>query len=342
MILRYTFDMYSRSFVFLLPLFFFVFFTTIFFSHAQQFGGYDAYDVLVSDQNPSPGVSVDFSIQSKKSLSSNIRSVRWLVDGVERGSYANKLTFTEVSGDSPKQIVANIHYFDVFGELRYIKVSRWIRPVIFDILWEADSVVTPMYRGHRLAGPSVPIRISANMRYTNQNGFRYTEKDFSFRWMIESRYYGDRGPGVSSIVYTEGGDYFNRHLFVQVEATLVSDSRIVFERMINIPITEPRLLVYPHTLFFGLSRDTVIPASFSSGDEPVTASIYPFYFSQADFDKNTIQYRWFVNNSTSQPKEGRKLNISARGSGAEIPVRVFAYNENEDLQQSDTIITFHL
>ena len=309
---------------------------------AQQYGGHDAFDVQVSKPYPSPGEYVTFSIQSNNLFSSNIRSVRWYVDKIEQKDLENKFEITEIASGVPKQITAYIHYFDSGNVRRYTEISRWMRPVIFDILWEADSVVTPLYRGHKLAGPHTPITLSAKVQYLDQNGATYTEKDFSFRWMIESRYHRDRGPGVSSVVYEKGGSYFNKYIIVQVEAALIHNSRITFEKVINVPIVEPRLLVYPHTLLHGLARNRVFSEDITLNTERVTASVYPFYFSQDDFEKNAIHYRWFVNNETSHLKEGRKLDISVEGAGAEIPVRVFAQNENKDLQQSDSSFTVHL
>ena len=325
-----------------LVLVFFFAVASVSFSLAQQYNSYDAYDVFVSDPHPSPGAYVDFTIRSNKSFASGIRSVQWYVDKVERHDLEGKFTITEIAGSVPKQVTAQIHFFDSQGNRQYAEVIRWIRPVIFDVLWEADSVVTPLYRGHKLAGPQTPIKLSANVQYVDQGGAVYTEEDFSFRWMIESRYRDERGPGVSSVVYEEGGSYFNKYILVRVEVALISDNTVSFEKVINVPIVEPHLLVYPHTLLYGLSRDRVISKDLAFGTEKVTASVYPFYFSQTDFEKDAIQYRWYVNNETSHLKEGRKLDISVEGDGAEIPVRVFAQNENKDLQQSDIIFTFRL
>ncbi len=308
----------------------------------QEQGSYSAYEISVSEPYPSPGEYVDFTIRSNQSFVSSIHSIIWQIDGIEQAAYTNKTKITEIAGSVPKQVVARIQYFDSQGQRRFANISRWIRPVVFDILWEADSVVTPLYRGHRLAGPQTPIKLSAKVQYIDQSGIIYTEKDFSFRWMIESRYHDERGPAASSVVYEKGGSYLNRYIIVRVEATLISSGRVSFEKVTNVPIVEPRLLVYPHTLLYGLSRDRVFSEYLSPGSEEVTASVYPFYFSQSDFEKNAIQYKWFVNNEASHLKEGRKLDISVRGEGAEIPVRVFAQNENKDLQQSDIQFTFRL
>ncbi|MCY4577108.1 MAG: hypothetical protein OXB96_01580 [Candidatus Kaiserbacteria bacterium] len=305
-------------------------------------GEYDAYDMVISESYPSPGEYVDFTITSNKSFVSSIQSVAWYIDGVEQVAYANKTKITEIAGGVPKRINAQIRYFNSRGERKATSIAQWIRPAIFDILWEADSVVTPLYRGHRLAGPQTPITFSAKIQYIDQNGVVYTEKDFSFRWMIESRYHDDRGPGMSSVIYEKGGSYLNKYIIVQAETTLISNGEVSFEKVINVPIIEPRLLVYPHTLLYGLSRDRVVSQNLSLGSEEVTASVYPFYFSQSDFTKNAIQYKWFVNNQTSHLKEGRKLDISIQGGGTDIPVRVFAQNENKDLQQSTIQLTFRL
>ena len=327
-------------FSFIFYLFIFLSFSV---SFSQTFGGYDAYDVVVSNTGPTPGEYVDLTIRSNKSFSSSIRSVRWYVDGVERPEYENKFKLTEIAGSSPKQVVAYIHYFDVLGERRYVEITRWLRPVIFDILWEARSVVPPLYDGHRLAGPGTPVVISAKIQHVDEGGRVYNEDDFSYRWMIESRYHDDRGPGVSRIVYEEGGNYFNRYIIVKAEATLISDGSVAFEKTINIPVVEPRVLVYPHTLLYGLSRNQVISENTLFGTEKVTASVYPLYFDRDDFNKDAIQYKWFINNASKYLKEGRKLDISLEGEeGVLIPVRILAQNENNDLQQIDSAFNFRL
>ena len=330
-------------YLFPLLLVFFGIFAATPFVFGQQHGGYDAYDVLVSNSFPSPGQYVDLTIRSNKSFVSGVRSVRWYADNVERKDYADKLEFTEIIGSSPKRITAYIHYFNVFGEKRYTEISRLIRPVIFDILWEADSVVTPLYKGHKLAGPQVPVKISAKVQYVDSSDFTHTENDFSFRWMIDSRYHKERGPGVSSVLYEKGGDYFNRYIIIRAEATLISDGEVSFERTINVPIVEPRILVYPHSLLYGLSQKKVISQETLFDGEKITASVYPFYFSQTDFAKDAIQYKWFVNNEVSHLKEGRKLDVSIEGNeGVLVPVRVFVQNEHKDLQQTDTTFSFRL
>ena len=334
----YSFSGYRSFFLF------FVFFCLLFspFALAQQQGGYDAYELYFNTDTPSSGEMVDVSIRSGKVLTSNIRSVRWFVNGQERTEFLNKLTMSEIGSVSPKQIVARIIYFDIFGQRRRIELTRWIRTAVFDVLWEGDSVVTPRYRGYKLAGPQVPINLSAEIQHIDQSGTVYTEKDFSFRWEIENKFYGDVGPGESSVVYEEGGTLLNNFVSVKVQATLINDPGVLFEKFINIPIAEPRIFLYPHTLLYGLFTDRVTPKDAVLTEQPVTVSVYPFYFGKSDFEKNAIQYKWFVNNGTNHQKEGRKIDISIDGEDISIPIRVHAQNINNKQQNLEGFFTFGL
>ena len=154
-------------------------------------------------------------------------------------------------------------------------------------------MTTPQYRGHRLVGPETPIKISAKIHFIDQNGTTYTEDDFSFRWEVKSEFLEDRGPGVSSVVYGKGARHVGESVFVRVEATLINRNDILLERVLFVPITEPKVLVYPSTLLHGLSDNTTASKNvILSDDKPATFSVYPFYFSKGDFEKNAIQYKW--------------------------------------------------
>ena len=233
------------------------------------------------------------------------------MNGEERKSASESFTLEDVAGTSAKRVVANIVYFDLTGERKYAQIDAWIYPVIFDILWEADSVVTPLYRGHKLAGPGVPIRISANIQYTDRSETIYTPEDFSFRWEIESRLHSDQGPGVSSIVYEEGADFYNNRILVKVNASLIYNSSISFSKTITIPVSEPQLLLYPYTLLYGLSTNHTFSQDLFSDTQKVTSFAYPFYFSKSGFDSGAIQYKWFVDGGLYPRKEGRRIDVSA-------------------------------
>ena len=332
---------YMRSLSFILPVFLFFFlFLSVPHSFAQQL--FNAYEFDVSERNPSPGEEVGISLRSRRSSTSTIRSVRWYFDDVEQKDLKNSMKIAKVSSGVPQKISADIIYFVGESQQQFTAIE-WLRPIIFDLLWEADSVVTPLYRGHRLAGPEVPIRVVAKIQYTDPRGTTYTEKDFSFRWQVESEYRYEQGPGVSSIVYEEGGGYFNNYVTVEAIATLISNSSVSVERVVSVPIVEPRLLVYPFTLLYGLSTGKTIPKeAIVPQNQKITLSVYPFYFSRESFVKNAIQYIWFANEEVSPLKRGRKLDISVTGDLTFIPVKIVAQNEEKNSQQAENLFSLSL
>lgn len=328
----------------IVPLSLFLIFTTLI-SFAQQRGNDSAYLLEIDERVTSPGTPITVHIRAGDLRTASIRSVRWFVDGQEQKEEEDSLSLQEVVGNSAKNVTAQIIYFTQSGNRRYMSASTQITPVTFDLLWEGESVTTPLYRGYPLAGPQVPIRVYAEIQYVDSTGVSYTEDDFSFVWEVETKFHETKGPGASSIVHEEGGTLINNRVFVLARATLINNTSVRYEKAINIPITDPRLLVYSYTPVRGLITEYVIPQDIAVVDpkQPITAALYPFYFSARDFSNNiTMNYHWFVNNAAKPSKRGRKVDISLRGEDASIPIRVFARNEEKTLQTAKNTLEFHL
>ena len=308
---------------------------------AQRIGDQDAFVLQVDETIPAPGKEVTVHIRSGDLQVSSIRSVRWFVDGREREEFGNKLSIKEVVGNRIKNVSARITYFTRSGDRRYINADTEIHPVIFDLLWEGDSVVTPLYRGYPLAGPQVPIRVYAEIQYIDRGGITYTEDDFSFVWEVETGFHPDTGPGVSDIVYEEGGTLINNSVFVLARATLINDNRVRYEKAIHIPIVETRLIVYPHTVTRGLITERAVPESVLIRQQPLTVALYPFYFSREDFENpGTVSYQWFVNGERTASREGRKVDVSLDGEGVTIPIQVLVRNSEKKEQESVMTLDF--
>ena len=308
----------------------------------SQQSPFDAFILFVDEEFPSPGDTVRAAIHANEASPTSIRSVRWFLNGEEQTRHANSLDFSFINGNSPQQLVAQIVFFDASGQRNYAEVLRWIRPVIFDIFWEGDVVTIPNYTGQKYAGPRTPILFSTKLQFIDTEGVIYTEEDFSFRWEIESRSYGGRGPGASSLVYEEGGSLLNRSLTVRAFASLISSPSLTFDRSITVPITLPRLLVYPHTLLHGLYTDLVVPSVFSLSDQSTTFSAYPFFFDRSDFQKDRIHYRWFAGSESQPLHEKRRVDVSVEGEDTRIPLRILAENENESTQRAENAFIVEL
>lgn len=328
---------------FVLPICFGVFLLAPTVSFAQQVGNPAAYALTINDTVPSPGEAVVVRIESRDERTTSIRSVRWFVDGQERVEFTDKLSLTEMVGNAQKRVVARIVYSLAGGLHRYINATTTVNPVTFDLLWEGLSVVTPRYRGYPLAGPQVPIRVFAEIQYFDGNGISYSEDDFSFVWEVETSFHEDTGPGVSSITYEKGGSLINNDVYVLARATLISDRDVQFQKALRIPITDPRVIVYPYTLTRGLITEQVIPKDVAIQKQPLTTSVYPFFFSRDDFENpNTISYTWDIHNGQTSLQQGRKVDISLQGDNTIIPAKVSVQNRRRPQQKAQNTFRISL
>ncbi|MDE0243675.1 MAG: hypothetical protein OYG31_03130 [Candidatus Kaiserbacteria bacterium] len=310
---------------------------------AQQVGSPTAYLLEIDEGVPSPGKEVTVHIRGEDERVTSIRSIRWFVDGQERTAYTDKMSLKEVVGNQQKRIVARIVYSVQGGIRRYINATTAINPVTFDLLWEGHSVTTPRYRGYPLAGPQVPIHVYAEIQYIDRNGITYDENDFSFVWEVETSFHEDTGPGVSSIVYEKGGSLINNDVYILARATLINDHTVRFRKAVSIPITESRIIVYPYTVTRGLITERAIPSDVAIRKQPLTTSLYPFFFSREDFENpNAISYTWNIRDGLSPLQQGRKVDISLRGEDTIIPVQVSAQNREKTQQKAQNTLNVSL
>ena len=310
-----------------------VFFIFIFLNSAYGQEKYsDSYSIETEGEIVT-GSTITASLKNGSDSTQSIRSVDWYVGDAEQKKFKNKLYLELNVPNSPIFITANIIYFDIFDKRRSAQVTRIIQPILFDVLWEGDTAVTPGYRGHKLVGPDAPIVLSAHIEYINLFGTIFTEKDFSFRWLIDFKYSKEGGPGKYKIVIPEGIDYLSEYLNVRVEATLVNDTSITFTKNISVPVSQPVFLAYTHSPLYGLNTRRAIPKNSIIIKKPVTISLYPFYFSKKDLDADLIRYNWFVSNGKDVSKTGRRLDISVEGESVRIPFKVNIQNENNNLQR---------
>lgn len=322
---------YSRFLPFSIGIFFFL---LLFFSFAAygQNKFSDAYFIKI-DGDISPGNNVLASLENGNSSIQSVRSVDWYIDETKQEKYKNKLSLDVPVSNTPSFITANIIYFDILNNRQSAQIIRIIQPILFDILWEGDTITIPEYRGHKLVGPDSPVTLSAHIQYTNEFGSIFTEKDFSFRWLINFKYSKESGPGKHTITIPNAINYLSGVLNIQLDATLISDDSQTFRKNTFIPVSTPVLLAYTHSPLYGLNTRRVVSENSIILKKPLTISLYPFYFSKKDFESDLIRYNWFVNNNKNVSKMGRRIDISIEGESVRVPFKIDVQNENNSLQK---------
>ena len=292
----------------------------------------DAYKFYIMDEFPAPGETVTINIHPNEQPVQKIKSVIWTIGGRVISEHKNSLKIEYLVKNTPEQVVADITYIDR-DENRYtLQVSKWIAPVIFDILWEGLSATTPLYDGYRLVHRGTPVRITSTVQYIDSRGNIFDENDFFFDWE-QSSHKIEQGSGKNSIIIEDTGSTLRNEIPVTVKISLPNNNRIQIRKTIFIPFTESRVFLYKHSLSRGLNTRRVVVDNDIVVDDPFTVSVYPFYFSRNDFEKNSVQYWWFVNNQPNPINEARRVSLSYEGEGTPTRLSVQIQNDNEKYQK---------
>ena len=195
-----------------------------------------------------------------------------------------------------------------------------IRPIIFDLLWEADSVVPNGYRGLPLPGPYTPIRVSAYIRYIDRNGVLRDENDFFFDWKQNSKVVPRRGVGENTIIL-DGFNYVESPIDV---SSIISFSDEIDDarKIISINLEIPKILLYKFDNLTGLSNLTIRETDIFL-DDITTISLYPLFIGNNEFNNGMLNYTWSVNKKDIS-NVNRKVDINSNTGldRAEIDVKV--------------------
>ena len=287
---------------------------------------------LEYSNTPKANNLIELNIASATESIRNITSVDWYVNGSLFPKYKNSLSLSFILENDPVDIQADVRFSrGVVGEGFY-RVQRTVTPVIFDVLWEGVSVVPRGYRGYKLVAPNSPFDVSVKIIYKDASG-EYDEDDFLISWRYDF-VVQETGLGFSKIRLNDGISLRDQYKDIVVEAKLKDDTNVRFTEVIRVRPVTPRVLGYLNSLEFGLVETTISktirPESF-----PFTVSLYPYYYTKTDFEKNSIQYNWFVNAEKNYSKQGRKVDIDIEGKESlTIPFNVRVENENNSSQRS--------
>lgn len=301
----------------------------------------EAYTLYTTPEHPSHGETVVIGIQGASESPRNIRSIRWSIDGKSLNEENNKTSIERLVTSTPQQISVRIIYSDVFGGNQTLNLTKWIVPSVVDIFWESVGVTTPLYKGYKLATRGTPIRLTAEIQYIDERGKVFDENDFFFVWSVSSEEQSDvSGPGSNSFVLEATNVVRRSYLPIKMEAQLGQGQGVLLEKKIRVPIISPRVLVYNSNLSQGLNTRRVVGNRDVAQQNPISLSVYPFYFSESDFEQNKIQYNWFVNGGRQPIRNSRRVSFSYEGDESPVTMDIQVQNANTRSQNSSRRFSF--
>ena len=290
-------------------------------------------------------IDLEVRLTERGGFVSSVTNVNWYFDEELQGNLNNFFSvvkeITNLSGVT--RVDAEITYLNSFNRIETKKLTLYERPILFDLVWEADSFTgSSLYQGYPLLAEHQNVKVSAIIRYLDSDDYLLTEKDFSFSWEVEaekfprtkyikelaSYNYKTSGLGANTILIPYKIAKFQEPLSIKATARSSTDGGISFSKTIHITTTPPRVILYEQNLLNGVNNDSTIGTSFKAETNPLSLIIYPYYFSKESIKVGDVIYNWFVDDSREAQKEGSKIDISYKGNKESIPFQIVVENKN--------------
>ena len=268
-----------------------------------------------------------------------VTSVRWFEDNKEQLEYRNAYIYktTSINIYETKRIDAIVKYRNSQNnKIKEQTITTFLKSSIFDVLWEADSITPIGYKGLKPLGPQQPFKVSVVLRHFDRDNNLLTEKDFSYRWTINSTKLSNKeGFGFSTITLPTSFDYIRTPITIEITATTPL-STITFNKTINIEIFKPFTIIYEQDQIEGINLSTSIGKTFFPKKNKISLIAIPYGTSKTDYLNDFLTQSWFINNSPQPQNRNKEVDLILEGKSGNINIKVVSTPKNEKkyLQQS--------
>ena len=209
-----------------------------------------------------------------------------------------------------------------------------------DLVWSADTYTPFDYQGRNLPVQGSKVTVSAIVSASGGNA-----KDLKYSWFLEDIFQRTKsGYGKDSFYF-----YINQApgIYPTIKLQIFNDDRTVFEeKSIQIPTTEPEVVIYPSNGNSHFSNQTSAISTVLAG-EKFSFIAKPYFFS---INKLTdLVFEW--NLAGKEPIISSDYNASVldltisgkQGNGsAESEIRVNVKNSSDDSQKADQSIKINI
>ncbi len=249
----------------------------------------------VSPRFPDPYSEVKLTLNTA-TLNTTGTQITWFIDGVKRSEFKNSRTITITTGNFGGEITAVANLIFPNGAVQ--KIEKTISVVRADITIEADTFVSPFYKGRSL--PSVGSTVRASV--VPFDGSSTGVEQYSYTWRLNNK--ALEGGSIYGKNYVSFILPIGRKHFLGVD---VNDSKgnAVVSKTIIINTREPEVLFYEDNPLKGLSRNMVANPHIMVQDE-IKIHAEPYYLSRSVVDSNML-IEWKI--------DGKRVNTRQKDFG---------------------------
>lgn len=274
-------------------------------AHAQSLGtGVDPVQYIVAPETPGPHAPVDITVQGVGTFLGDA-TVTWSVDGTvaKQGIGASTFSFTTGSLGQQTQVKLTINSATQ-GTITHLFTFI---PSTVDLVWEADTSVPPLYRGHALYSAGSSLNVVA-FPTVIVSGKKVAPQSLSYQWTLNDNPVPSAS-GTGKYTFSFTGDQLQTA--EQAGVDVYFGSLKVGHGELAIPAYQPELLFYNKDPLRGIVWEQAVPPSIALNVPEITLQAQPYFFA----NNGTYSWSWTMNGApTSGPDSDRGL-LTLRQNG---------------------------
>ncbi|KKQ77630.1 MAG: hypothetical protein UT00_C0008G0002 [Parcubacteria group bacterium GW2011_GWA1_38_7] len=210
--------------------------------------------------------------------------------------------------------------------------SFTLNPASVNLVWEANSFVPPFYKGKALHPRQGGLKVVAMPEFV-KGGKRVLPQNLIYQWSNGINVYQDQsGYGKSVIILN--GSLLGRVENIEV---LITDpvNNLVAQGFIDISPTDPEIVFYENSPYYGHLFDLAIENPFTLKSEEVQILVAPYYFSKDG--GSSLIYKWRLNGQTIPDLSGSRTAVFRKPEDekGQSVVSLQIENTSRVLQQAD-------
>ena len=187
-----------------------------------------------------------------------------------------------------------------------------LTPVEVDLLWEADTVVPPFYKGKALPTYKSLVRVIAVPRF---NASWSDPAIFNYSWTANNIQGIGQGLGKNSAVVPM--KYSGSTVPVRVMVNGGGSTNGSGSATINITAVDPLLLFYENEPLLGTLFERALTGAISTPKTEFRVRAVPYYFSYSDYIEGLFVYDWKQNSQATTPNSNQGVLVVAKNGLSE-------------------------
>lgn len=262
--------------------------------------------LTMTPKSPGPKESVTAKITS--SLNLNSGTITWYENGVIKLTGAGKTNYSFTTKGVGE--VTSIRVVVAAPATEKMERTLVVRPVGVDMVWEAESLTPPFYKGKALASSQSNVRVIALANFLDDSGRRIPPEDLVYTWKKGYKtILPASGLGRSSYVFKSGYTYNNDLVQVTVAT---ADKTLTKDGQIEVPVVEPKIIFYEKRPLEGVRYEQALGDTVELEDSELVIAAEPYYFSFFSRGQNEGNYEWRLDGRKSTAALDDKSEIILR------------------------------